>query len=242
MSLDYVVTIMGIEQEFSISLIDIEVQQCHTVGDLHALTMRHVYEKRTGVNLVPGCHSNHFFYKIRRSLMEVLGKKRSEIRPSTSLDELFPIEYRRDKWTKFEKNAKIFLHQFHPFNGNDLVALVSGALSFFAILFTLILIAKGVERPLLTIALGITGAALAYFSSRYLNTWDVSFDTNTKTVGDIARLSGNTNFSSFVFDEEWAMESGKVFEKIQKIIVDQTGIMPEEVVPTATINELYPSG
>src|SRR5258706_15427814 len=76
MGLDVVEIMMSCEDAFDISIRDREMETVRTAGDLHALVMRLLQERR-GESV---CASSQMFYRLRQDLMKI-GVPRRLIRP-----------------------------------------------------------------------------------------------------------------------------------------------------------------
>lgn len=95
MGLDAVEIIMELEDEFQISIEDSDVAEALTVADLYQVILGKVQssESRT-------CLSSHAFYRLRRGLCEVTGRRRREFSPTTSLADTLPPEERPEAWPR----------------------------------------------------------------------------------------------------------------------------------------------
>jgi acyl carrier protein len=103
MGLDVVELVMEVEEQFGVRIADREAERMRTVGDLYQFLLG----KRSLV--LDGCPSSAVFYRARRALIQLFCVERQAIRPSSSLEELIPLENRRDHWDRFRR-------AFGPFN------------------------------------------------------------------------------------------------------------------------------
>lgn len=95
MGLDAVELVMNVEDEFDIVIHDENYQHIRTVGDLCG----YIGQKRKVKQL---CLNPAAFVRIRHSLLTQFGLARHQIRTTTDMEELFPIENRREQWKVFE--------------------------------------------------------------------------------------------------------------------------------------------
>lgn len=98
MGLDGIELVMGIEERFSISILDQDVDTFQTVGDLHNYVKAHA-------PFVDGqtCQKSTAVNRVRRALVQQLGIKRSEITLDTPLQSLLPKATRAAKWKSLRK-------------------------------------------------------------------------------------------------------------------------------------------
>lgn len=93
MGLDAVELVMAVEEEFKIVLADAEAAQCTTVGKLVEYVFARLRQTAGGP-----CPSQHGFYVVRRTLMDLAGAPRVQIKPDTRLDHLIGWTGRRRVW------------------------------------------------------------------------------------------------------------------------------------------------
>ena len=92
MGLDFVEIMMSCEDAFDIRIRDREIETVRTAGDLHALVMRLLNERRGEAV----CASSQMFYRLRQDLMKI-GMPRRMIRPQTSVAEIVE-ELGEERW------------------------------------------------------------------------------------------------------------------------------------------------
>lgn len=95
MGLDGLELILEAEESFSISLSDGEASKIKAVGEFYNAVLAKLpsHEEKF-------CLFAIIFYKVRQALMSVTGKTRSEISPSTDLNDLISKKKRRDAWRR----------------------------------------------------------------------------------------------------------------------------------------------
>lgn len=95
MGLDGVELVMAVEDEFKINISDSDAARCVTVGllvDLIYSRLRH--------NTQDPCLSQQGFHIVRKTMIELLGLKRSQIKLETRLGDLIGRTNRREIWHK----------------------------------------------------------------------------------------------------------------------------------------------
>jgi acyl carrier protein len=94
MGLDGVEIVMEIEEAFGISIPDAEAGEIVTVGNLYDCVAKRVNEQPRA-----GCATASAFYRVRSSLMKMTNLERRDLRPTTSLMQLFPVGDRSARWS-----------------------------------------------------------------------------------------------------------------------------------------------
>lgn len=98
MGLDGVEMLLDVEQTFGISIADAEAESLLTPRALISLVCNKLNASSDSVS----CPSIAAFCLLRPHLLQCSGKKRSEIRPSTKLEALFPKKNRRLAWMRIQ--------------------------------------------------------------------------------------------------------------------------------------------
>jgi acyl carrier protein len=223
MGLDVVELILAVEDGFQIHIEDEEAGRISTVGDLHDL----VTSKLTG-RASKRCFTSAAFYRTRRGIVDVLGVKRREIRPSTSLEAIFPEDSRRTRW-----------HTMQEVVGLELPALVYPGATVVTFMVTGLI--AGIAVAVYTHA-RVPGMALAAFvglvigagALRLLPGSAVAIPNGEQNVGDLARDILALNHAHFG-TEAGGWNDGEVWETLCRIIVIQTGVDREVITREARI-------
>jgi acyl carrier protein len=108
MGLDVVELVMEVEETFGIKIADEEYEQIRTVGIFHDLIIRKCgrvagAQGEFGRRESSTCLSLVAFVQLRRALRSLCEVSRNQVRPSTSLDAVFPLEFRRARWGELEQ-------------------------------------------------------------------------------------------------------------------------------------------
>lgn len=100
MGLDGVELILAIEDHFGIEIPDRDAWELTTPRKL----IDYIAEKLRADSIAPAtCLSQHAFHRLRSAIIEVTGLPRKTIRPSTTLDEIFPKKTRIQEWANLQK-------------------------------------------------------------------------------------------------------------------------------------------
>jgi acyl carrier protein len=95
MGLDRMDLLFDVESGFDIHVNDDEAMTVRTVGQLHALVLRHLKEQRSRT-----CLSSAVFYRVRRVLCADIGVPRGQVRPDAPMTFLLPDEMRPEAWRR----------------------------------------------------------------------------------------------------------------------------------------------
>ena len=106
MGLDSVELVLRVEEEFEISITDEEAGKVRTVGQFYELIL-------SKIQTTSDCVSSKAFYKIRTSLVEVLGISRNMIRPTTHLEEIIPYVNRKAVWHQLTQEIDLKMPRLH---------------------------------------------------------------------------------------------------------------------------------
>jgi hypothetical protein len=212
MGLDGVDLLVAVEHGFQIHIDDEEASRVSTVGDLHDL----VTSKLTGV-ASKRCLTSAAFYQIRRGIVDALGLKRHEVRPSTKLEVIFPEGTRRKTWQSVQEATRLKLPSLAYPGSTVLTFTVTGLL---AGVITAVSVHAGVTGILMAAVAGVFAGIAAL---RLVPTCAVAIPNGEATIGDLARDVLATNHAQFV-SEVGGWNDREVWETLCRIIVNQTGV------------------
>jgi acyl carrier protein len=232
MGLDTVEIVLRIEETFGVDLPDDELGSVSTVGDLYKLLLSRLDGSYA-------CLSSRAFYRVRRSMVTVLGVPRRSIRPSTELQPLLGNRRSVERWRQVESLAALqFPRLEHPrwFRRATLWGSVS---LYLCACFVLMsghfrgesALISGAQALATLFVLGVIFVPLAAILMR-LATPFMAYAAPMPTVGRLARVVLANNYAEF---SEGVVESKKldhaeVWRVLQGIIVDQLQTEPEDVV------------
>ena len=214
MGLDGVELIMAVEEEFELVISDEEAGNVRTPGDLTDL----VYSKLRKDRSDP-CQSQHAFYVVRNVLIKELGVRRDQIKPYTNLCTLIPKDNRKkifqDVISSISDGKTVYAGLVRPEKIELLI------LSILAIFFFTILFFTSLNLVLNIIFSLMLFLVLIASTSRF----KTDFPRQFYNVKGLTRIIGSTQNKIWNREELWI--------KIKDLIVEQLGVLPEEVVPDA---------
>lgn len=228
-----------IEEEFSIYLPNDELRDVYTVGNLYNLLLRKL-------NATPDCLTSRSFYQIRRALTKILGIPRRSIRPTTFLDDLFDQMRTRKQWDSVVRESGLKLPRLrHTAVWQHWLQILAAAFA----LMMMVAVALALSAlswidlhnflPLLIlIFLGIF-----FWSALYASLLEATPFLRSVlpvfTAGELARVALSMNRAEFPqLETKSALSSSQVWDKLVRIFSEQNGCNPEEVVPSASMDNL----
>jgi hypothetical protein len=91
--MNYVV--LQVESQFGIVVRDSDAEEIHTMGDLYNFVLTKVGQRPQHV-----CISSATFYRLRRALGNLFGVPRGNVRTTSRLEDLIPIQDRKKHWQR----------------------------------------------------------------------------------------------------------------------------------------------
>lgn len=225
MGLEVVELIMRVEEEFEIEIGDEEAAQIWTAGQLCDLI-----QSKANIQISSNCLSSATFYQTRRDLMKLTGVSRREIRPTTRLEQIFPVLHRRQKWQQLRAESGVRLPNLQLPEKLNWVG--TGLCFGFGILFFAALV------PVLD---GFYLRSMPFFLATIASLWLISkvmapvatdFPLSYATVGGLVK---NTTFMRFKASPQELIEArpAEIWQRVQFLIADELGVDLEKVTPDA---------
>ena len=214
MGLDGIELVMAVEEEFKISILDSEVGG---LVDVIYSKLRHSMEEP--------CPSQHGFYIVRRQMMNLLGLKRSLVKPQTKLADVIPIANRGKIWLELLRSLTgeetFWPSLVRPRRMNRIVvAWIPGVVCLCIIMY---LFSFSVE---LSILAGLfTGFVALIVGDRLTASFKQEFPDNCSHVQELTR------FVKTLDSRIWTRE--EVFDKVKAITVEVLGVKESQVTPEA---------
>lgn len=226
MGLDTVELVLEIEDAFSIQIPDAEASQIVTVGDLH---------KYIVAKLDPtACLSASAFRSLRRAARSLGATER--LRPRDSIERLLPATRRRRFWAELQRSAAVRLPRLRRppwlvMAATLTVTLVTAVVGFGTRQTT----QSGVATLAVAVATALCSAGMASLAT-------VPFanlpSPNCATLRGLAEAALRLNFVALAEKHQGA-NANDVWIALRAIIVEQLGVSPEIVTPTASfVNDL----
>ncbi len=218
MGLDGVELLMATEEEFQITVNDQEASKICTVGDLYSLILSKLGELR-GVR----CLTSYTFYRLRRTLIKVLGIQRLQLFPKQEMEIILPKKGRRAQWKALAEQLNFRLPElqrpkwFSRFFTFGVLfwlvgSLLGGVIGFFTPLFTWI-----------SVILSLIFAWGAYRLSEPLA---VYWAPEITTVGEMTKEVVRFNFRKASSTVKQWNDDKEVWESLKRLIVEQLAVKP----------------
>jgi acyl carrier protein len=225
MGLDTVELVMEIEETFGITIPDDEASRMITVGDVFDCIMAN-----TRVSKQPTvCLSAIAFYSLRRAAKSLGATQR--LRPSDSILSLLPNSKRRQYWAQLQKCSELELPPLcRPSWLVLLCTLVTAACS--AYIGAVAYQANHSQLAAVVSALtsGICVGALVGLLTRPFAVYPAK---HCATCRDLAEAALGLNFKK-LSERYYGANASDVWIALRSMIVEQLGVSPEEVTPTAS--------
>ena len=235
MGLDVVEIVLRVEETFGVDLPDDELGSVSTVGDLYKLLL-------SKLDRSYACLSSRAFYRVRKSMVEVLGVPRRSIRPSTELQPLLGSGHCKKRWKRIEDLAALkFPRLEHPGWFDWVAFCVSAAVYVLACSVVMPVYFRGRLVPISGLqAVGFPFAVCVIFIPIAMAlmrsaTPFLAYTAPVPTVGGLAKTVLTNNYAEFsrgVVQSE-RRDDAEVWQVLKEIIVDQLQIEPDEVTPEA---------
>jgi hypothetical protein len=176
MGLDIVELVLAIEDGFQIHIADEEASNAATVGELYDLVI-----SKLELQDSRRCLTSTAFYRTRRALVETLGVKRREVKPSTPLEVILPRKGRREQWRRIQDRIKLRVPDLQH-SGKSLAALL-----FIGIMLTVGPGLYGSVGFAWLMPLLLLGLAAGGFLVKLSPSLATAFPQAGATVGDLAK-------------------------------------------------------
>jgi len=226
MGLDAVELVLEIEEAFSIKIPDDVATRLVTVGDVHKYIIDHA-----DVGVAPKvCLSAVAFYALRGAARSVGVTRR--LRPHDSTATLFPESNRRHFWQSLQATANL---KFPTLRRPPWLVKVSACAVTVLAVWMGFLTWRSTTSELAAILSVITsaavvGAVLAAMTAPFA----IYPASNFKTLRGLAESILGLNFKVLAERHDGA-RSADVWIALRSIIVEQLGVSPDLVTPTASI-------
>ncbi len=233
MGLDLVEIVMALEDEFEIEITESawsekwSFAKGFTAGDIYEFVLQQVDKKK----LETPCPNVKNFYRLRRTLTEVAGIERRQVKPEEEIAALLPLARRRKLWKKLGTRLDGRLPRLRrsPFVQKLGLALILGA----GILALPLIVPLPALDALLAGMVCTTFLMLLFIPVFLLVTlpWARHVPARLTTVGDLVQGMRNP------YIPELSAADEDVWPRIQKTLAQILKIDPEQVTPEARIIE-----
>ena len=221
MGLDVVELVMRVEEEFEIRIEDEEASLLNTAGQIHTLIL-----SKTGLLNENRCQSSATFYQLRRALVDIAATPRRAMRPTTAVGELLPVAKRRQQWKSWSEAAKV-----------ELPALEKPKWMQIAVpLFFAAIIGAGFYEWNTSSSAVFWPYAFALVALYKAHQWSeiraVNLPADCATMGGLTKAVMKLNYGINTEPRE-PQTSEEIWERLKAIVVDETGVAPDEVTREA---------
>ena len=227
MGLDSIEILVKVEQTFGISIPDREAEKIITVGDFHDAVWRHLEGKYSDK-----CKTQLLFYRLRISFFDSFRIARNDIRPDSSVNDIFPAERRREQYFEFAAANNIKLpaltlaKPWGSFLAYFGIAAIVGGLALSLILINFFDYTKW------TLFIPVAGIILTVFVSGLLNPKRTVIKPSS--LREFTEKLLSMNYAAIVKDD--GINRKEVELVINHILVDMAGLEMEEVTPEKKIH------
>ncbi len=229
MGLDGVELLMATEETFQITFTDQEASKMVTVGDLYA----QILSKLAELHFVP-CLTSYTFYRLRRTLINVLGIQRNQFYPKQKIEYIFPKKNRRAQWHVLSKRLNFRLPELQR------PKWIFGFLTFglcFWLVGSILGNIFGFLTPLQTWISIILSLIFAWSVYRISKPLAVYFRTEISTLAEMIEEIVRFNFGKANDRVKQWNDDKDIWKSLKCLIVEQLGVKPEEVIESARFVE-----
>jgi len=179
MGLDTVELVLDVEESFGISLPDEECQKVTTVNDLHQLVQPKLDQADQ-----KKCLTSAIFYRVRKVIADVIGVDKRTLKPDTVLQELLPIESRREWWTSISQKLALKLPELWRGPGWEPVLIGIPLLSF---IVPLVLDVMNILETVEFFAIAVFGIFVTWVLADVTQPLKKHFHPETLTLGALTK-------------------------------------------------------
>jgi acyl carrier protein len=223
--LDTVELVLEIEDAFSIKIPDDEANAMVTVGDV----FDYIVAKTSVPTNSSVCLSAIAFYALRRAATTLGATNR--LRPSDPILAILPDSHRPEYWAQLQDTSKLRLPPLR--RANWLVTICTlGVIACSAILG--VFAYRSTDSPLAGFVSVVTaGIAVGLIAGWITRPFAIYPANNCTTLRGLAESALGLNFKA-LSDRYNGASKNDLWVALRSIIVEQLGVSPEEVMPTAS--------
>jgi|GEM_PF-988573 len=230
MGLDGVELVIATEETFGIKIEDAEASRTVTVGQWYELVCN-----KLKIESQNSCATQKAFYTLRKQIISLLNIKRSEIRPDTLVETIFPLSTRKHIWEIFVKNTplKLPILRFPPWVYKIMVSYVILVLLIIVgywILYATLWLHRGELNVFIgAIEISVVSFSLFWLFYKIAFPFSVYLPSSCRTLGDLSRevLVLNTeHFKPFSEKDIWVI--------LVNLISEQLGIEKDRIKPESS--------
>ena len=227
MGLDSIEILVKVEQTFGISIPDREAEKIITVGDFHDAVWKHLEGKYSDK-----CKTQLLFYRLRKSFFDSFQVERNDIRPDSSLNDIFPAERRREQYFNFAAANNITLPDLALAKPWDSFLTYFGIASIVGGLVLSLILIIFFDYTKWTLLIPVAGIVLTGFISGLLNPKRTVIEPSS--LREFTEKLLSMNYAAIVKDN--GINRKEVELVINHILVDLVGLEMADVAPEKKIH------
>ena len=228
MGLDSVELIMEFEKAFGIEIPDRDAEQLTTVGSVHEYIYKRIAPLKSN-----HCITQIIFYKLRRYCSEYFGISKNRFSIKTNLNEVFPLQNRREEYKKFSNDMELAVPDLALNNKLDYLLQVAGMILIGGSLLGAFLLTVFFSYSGWLFLLPVAGMIITFGISQLLNPFRKYI--RPYLAGDFTSKLVSLNYSNL--SHKFQFNKAELISVINQIIVDKIGVDMEEVLPEKSFTD-----
>lgn len=228
MGLDSIEILVEVEKTFNINIPDNEAEKIITIGDFYNTVWRHLEGRYTDK-----CKSQSVFYKLRQSLFDSFQISKSNFKPTSSLNDIFPKENRRGEYLKFEKVTDLQLPDLRLTEPWQTFLFSFGGVTIIGGFVTALILINFFEYSKWLFLIPIAAIVITDFVSKTLNPKRIVIEPSSVREFTLKVLS--LNYSKLPMQS--SVNRKEVESVINYIIAGKVGLDLEEITPEKKIHD-----
>ena len=228
MGLDSVELLLEVEKAFDIEIPDQEAALIMTVGDFHNAIWKHLYGKHSDK-----CQSQKFFYQLRRSFIDSFQFPKANFKLSTSLNDIFPENNRRQAYLKFANTLNVELPRLVLPKSWALFLNIIAVITIVGGLGLSVILINYLDYSKWTLLFSVIGIGITYLTSKILDAKRTVIEPST--VREFTQKTLSINYSAMI--KENGVNKKDVESVINYIIADKSGLELDEITPEKKIGD-----
>jgi acyl carrier protein len=235
MGLDTVEVVMIVEETFDFTIPDRDAEKLRTVGEMYRYVLEHI-----PVDNSSKCLSSVAFYRLRRVLMDAFKTPRSNIRPTSRVEDILPRGSRKSDWQRLASKLKLTLPTLRlPSGMQNRLHWVQLLMSSIVVSAFFVMVSSQIGNLMVvcgTVGLIACEIALLNAMYRWTEPYALEFAPNCRTLRGIVEILVEHDRERTVHEEKRWNEV-QVWETLRAILVGQMGYDPQAVTEDARFVE-----
>ena len=228
MGLDSVELIMEFEKTFGIEIPDADAEKLTTVGSVYDYIYSRIQSEQTN-----RCTTQIVFYRLRKYCMRRFNIARDEFTPLIDLNNIFPLENRRDEYESFSNSIKLDTPGLTLNNRLDSILNTAGLVSIAGSLIVAFILNTFFNISGWIYFLPVIGIIITFVLSAFLNPYRLHI--NPTLAGDFTTKLVVLNYTSLSSKNKFNKQ--EIIAVINQVIVDKIGVDMEEISPEKSFTD-----